>query len=390
MGEGRVSPFRRFWRALPIDGRGFLPPADRNARRLHAWAARSVWRRFPWPVRPFAILAGRILWCVRAIPLVRDFARRNGIARSRSLRLYADACLAGLPPAEAYYWRYLLNVRERPLSSRAFARILSQLGAPDQRSLLSDKVATAEALAPAAIRFPKQIALIPRHAAVTTLPPGESAFFAKPRSGAASRLTLAMDRLEGGAWRINGTDRDPAFVAALLQLALRRDDLIVQERLTATHELAGIAAIRPPVLRIHTLRGPERGQEPGIHSAILSTSMPRRSPANGRPNALMIPVAAGTGTMQRGFCFPEPLTGEPAWIGKTLPCYTEACRMALAGAALLDGLPMIAWEFILTPDGPVMLEGNSEPGHHFAGLAASAQPDTAPIFPLLARWLPEA
>lgn len=388
MAEGRVSPFRRFWRALPLDGGGFLPPLDPDARRLHAWAARNVWRRFPWPVRPVAILTARILWCARAAPLTRAFARRNAIPRNRAIRLYADACLAGTPPAESYYWRYLLNARERPLSSRAFAKILSQLGAPEQRKLLSDKVATAEALAIAGVRFPRQIALIPRGAAVTTLPPGEPALFVKPRSGAASRLTLAMDRLEGGAWRINGTDRNPAFVAALLQLALRRDDVIVQERLTATSELADIATIRPPVLRIHTLREPGGKREPGIHSAILSTSMPRRSPPDGRPNMLMTPIAVEASTMQPGFRFPEPLAGEPGWSGKPLPQYDEACRMALAGAALLDGLPLIAWEFILTPDGPVMLEGNSEPGHHYVGLAASAQPDTAPIFPMLARWLP--
>ncbi|NML07647.1 hypothetical protein [Sphingomonas sp. G-3-2-10] len=392
MGAGRPnlnSPFKRLWRELPIDGRGFLQPGDADARRLHRWATRRIWGRIPWPLRPFGILVARILWCAKALPLARAFAGRNRIGRGRTIRLFADACLTGMPPWEAYCWRYLLVAPARPLSSRALSKTLAALAVEDQRKLLGDKIATVEALSTAGIRFPKQVALIPRGAAVRSLPPGPDALFAKPRHGAASRFTLALDRLDDGAWRINGTDRDAGFVAALLELALRNDDLIVQERLTAAPELAEFATLRPPVLRIHTLRGPQGGV-PMIHSAVLSTSVPREVSIGARPNSRIIPVAIDSGEMQFGFRFPEPLARASGWSGKPVPGYEEARRMALACAAMFDGLPMVAWEFILTPGGPVMLEGNSEPGHHYIGLAASAQTDTPSLFPLLARWLPEA
>ncbi len=53
---------RRFWDALPIDGRGFVPPADPDARWLIGFTTRRRFRAVPAPLLPLMIVPARLIW----------------------------------------------------------------------------------------------------------------------------------------------------------------------------------------------------------------------------------------------------------------------------------------------------------------------------------------
>ena len=107
---GTRQALRRFWNALPIDGAGFVPPADSDARWLIRHATRKRLRAVPGPLRPLVVLAARLLLCVKAV----RWARRSGEA---AMRVYGDACLYGLLPRDSRMWRGPLGAPPRPMSS---------------------------------------------------------------------------------------------------------------------------------------------------------------------------------------------------------------------------------------------------------------------------------
>ena len=60
--------------------------------------------------------------------------------------------------------------------------------------------------------------------------------------------------------------------------------------------------------------------------------------------------------------------------------------MALQAMVLLPGLPLVNWDLMLTPEGPVILEGNTCGDWILTNLSALQEMDTARLEPLLRRW----
>lgn len=388
---GPIAAVRRVWTALPIDGRGFLAPADPDAARLIAIATRRRLHMVPPALRPLLIAATRVLWSVKAIWAVRRAARKFGFGPGEALRQYADACLFGLRPKDSYVWRSTLDT-PRPLSSMAFWQIQGAVEVPGERQRLGDKLVAAAALGHLPVLVPKLLAVIPAGTVEPRLP-ADTDMFVKPCNGSRGRNAFSISRMGPGAYWIDGARRDEAYTVARLREAAADDALVVQKRLTGVAELADLSTGdgAPPIVRIITAREPDG--EPVLHSAWFAIAVPGEKAAHPLRDAVRVPVAIATGQLLAGYWMGEPhrRLERSSWhqapiAGRILPGFAAAADAAIAAAQGFPGLPLIGWDLILTDDGPVILEGNSNIDWMFICWIAEGAPDAVPILPLLLRW----
>jgi hypothetical protein len=366
-----MGGIRRFWNALPIDGAGFVPPADPDARWLIRFATR---RRLGAAWLPM-VIAARLLWCLKTIPRVRRASRVFG--RTDTLRLWADACRYGLHPKDSILWRGPLGAPSRPLSTEAFSKIQSSVGDPGQRKMLGDKLATAAALERLGVPVPKLLAVIPKGTAEPVLRGGGD-LFVKPQNGSRSR----------DAFRVE----DRRDITARLKQAAARDTLLVQECLAPAPELADLATDNvPPVLRLITACEP--GGQPFPHSAWLAIRVPGEPGSHILRGVMRVPVSIADGTLLAGYWLGEPNKSfeTSPWhdtpiAGRTLPHFDAAVAAALAAAQAFDRLPTVGWDVILSDTGPVILEGNAHTDWLLITLVSQGTPDAPPLLPLLRRW----
>lgn len=57
----------------------------------------------------------------------------------------------------------------------------------------------------------------------------------------------------------------------------------------------------------------------------------------------------------------HPITKEKI-IGFKVPYYKEACKLVISASKIVKEVAYIGWDVAITPDGPVIIEGNSYPG----------------------------
>lgn len=381
------------WTALPWDGQGVAAPADADLARLRAAAAARFWRRLPWWSRPVLRPAARLAWLVAACLRVARFAGTRRLPAATALRLLADCALGGGRPVDSWAWRAHLASGPHPLPHRAAAAVLHALAEPSALAVLRDKQATADLLRSAGIPTPPVLALLPPGAAIDPRQPPwnrPAALFVKPRSGAAGRGAMAVDLLEDGRCRL----ADGTLVDAR-RLAPEGDDMLVQARLSAAPELADLAmAGAAPVLRLTTARTP--GGAPFLHSALLSVAVPGAPARAFLRGHLWAAVAPASGELTAGLILCEPGRryhrlpwNGAALAGRTLPGFAEAAALSLRAMEALPSLPLVAWEAILTADGPVFLEGNGIGNWLLTNLpiACGLAPPSLP--PVLRKWLAE-
>jgi hypothetical protein len=383
---------RRFWKALPIDGVGFLGPADPDARWLIAFATKRRLRAIPRPAGLAGIAAARLLWPAKAVEWTIHAVRQFGFGGAESLRMFAHACLFGMRPRDAYVWRYALGAPRRPLPCNAYAKIQSSVGDPAQRALMNDKRAAAERLAARGIAVPELLAVYGRNHPDPVLPADADDMFVKPANGSRSRGVFAVRRIAPGQYRIGGDVCDEAAVAARLREILARGTLLIQRRVAGAAELAGLETDgAAPVLRLITAREP--GGQPFLHSSLFSMRVPGMPASHPLFGHVRVPVSLDGGVLQAGYWFREPGTrlerspwsGAPI-DGQKLPGFAAAGEAVVAAAGAFDGLALIAWDVILSDAGPVILEGNAHCSWIFMTLARQGAPDAVPPLQLLRRW----
>lgn len=61
----------------------------------------------------------------------------------------------------------------------------------------------------------------------------------------------------------------------------------------------------------------------------------------------------------------HPATGTPI-VGFTVPMFREAVDLCLRAALVEPGLGYVGWDVAITPDGPILVEGNNLPGYDMA------------------------
>lgn len=144
--------------------------------------------------------------------------------------------------------------------------------------------------------------------------------------------------------------------------------LVVQPRLSCHGSLSDLALSALPTARIVTMHN-ERGEPEPVSATFRCPSDPTASVDNMKAGGLIAPIELSSGVLDiaskgyGGGDYPlHPVTGVPI-AGHVLTHWPDA--LALVKQAHLRGFAdyrLIGWDVALTPDGPVLLEGNGKPG----------------------------
>ena len=75
-------------------------------------------------------------------------------------------------------------------------------------------------------------------------------------------------------------------------------------------------------------------------------------------------------------------------IGRDIPCFFEACEMVKKAALKIPQMRYMGWDVGITPDGPVIIEGNNYTAHDFWQLPAQT-PEKHGMLPTIMKLVPE-
>lgn len=180
---------------------------------------------------------------------------------------------------------------------------------------------------------------------------GGSSLFAKSRKGMKGR----------GVFRISSSTPEPA-----LWEALREKSYVFQQTVEQHSALTAVAPDTLNTMRITTLR---RGSaEPKVVGAWIRFGRHGGIVDNASAGGLFNGVELASGRLsgpsmtkfeQGGQLYTHhPDTGH-SLVGFEVPCFEAALDMARAAARHID-YPVVGWDVGVTPDGPVLIEGNSD------------------------------
>jgi hypothetical protein len=291
------------------------------------WRARAVQRKF-------ALDAG---WRRRTVAIARArFADPNDIAL---FRIDSAGTLDG------YVRRY---------EDAAFNKAINPLGwTPD--CALADKARFAERCRAAGLPHPATIALAVDGRVQWFAEPDGRDLVAKPTDG------------EGGdGVRMLGMIADRATLATVL--GSPRGTILVQPRVAVHPALADVALAALPTVRIVTILD-ERGAPEVVSATVRLPSDPAANVDNMKAGGLLAAVDLVDGTLGLackgyggGDYHDHPVTGA-AILGRALPDW-QACRALVvdAHARAFADYALIGWDVAMTPDGPLLIEGNGKPG----------------------------
>jgi len=193
--------------------------------------------------------------------------------------------------------------------------------------------------------------------------------FVKPQRGKGGR------GVERWAWRngrFQATDGRSLDAAALLdhlrELAAIKP-LLVQERLVNHPGLERRGAGALNTLRTYTVTD-EDGRAEHIFSMFRMSRDPGKAVDNIHAGGLAAGVDSRTGTLgpatnftvlaRDGWHERHPTTGARI-AGYQLPFWPEVLDLALAAHRQLGGAFVVGWDIAITPDGPLLVEGNKSP-----------------------------
>ena len=98
------------------------------------------------------------------------------------------------------------------------------------------------------------------------------------------------------------------------------------------------------------------------------------------------PGVSGDGSL--GITYDEhPLT-HVQLLGRPIPCFFEACELVKKAALVNPRMRYIGWDVGITPDGPVIIEGNNYTAHDFWQLPAQT-PEKQGMLPTIMKLVPE-
>jgi hypothetical protein len=320
----RERAARRGWLRAGLDmavGAGF--------RLWIPWRARAVQRKF----------GSSDLWRRRATAIARaTFADPNDIALFR---------IEDEDTARTFIRRF---------EDAAFNKRINPLGwTPD--CVLTDKARFAERCVAAGLPIPETIATVKGADLTMLAEPGGRSLVAKPVAGEGGDGLTMLGPIAGeqalrGAMRSLGTD-----------------EAVVIQPLIETHaELRDLSLAALPTVRIVTML--DEHSRPEIVSATFRCpSDPQARVDNMKAGGLIVAVELESGRLGAackgyggGDYRQHPVTGADI-EGRILPDWVTACGLVRRahGEAFAD-YALIGWDVALTPDGPVLIEGNGKPG----------------------------
>jgi len=376
-----------FRRTLPhgIVSRHYLLPHPHPKASIH----RHLWLmgrhpRIPLPLFLFLELLIWLRWVLfacwrvswRAVMLRgKAVAEQDGIGRATQLGyLLYFGLYHCIPPGEVYafglyrpgsrrdFWDYIFLPEVQ-----AFHRWRGA-GAgetPESLAMLQDKFLLAEFLEARGIPMASILGVVSRSETFDPEPylRTRSRIFCKPRHGSAGRDAFV---LEGRGKEIevfaveSGVKAQPAGLECLKK-AMAGDDFLIQPFLENHPDFAGLCPGEDVItLRVITEIHPVRGKE--CYCATLE--IPNLSDGVLKGHIIM-PIEPPSGRIT---AFPGHLPSEARErhdavhdrIGNRAVPFWDAIReSALLAHQCFPDVRAIAWDYAVTPDGPVMLEGNT-------------------------------
>lgn len=158
------------------------------------------------------------------------------------------------------------------------------------------------------------------------------------------------------------------FVAYLEALSHKRP-LIVQERLLNHPDLIDICGHVLCCIRVLSCRN--KSGTPEVTNAAFRMALRDDATVDGlHRGGISANVEVDSGrlgpatnlglTPEVGWCERSPTTGAPI-AGRELPMWKEARAMAIKAHAMLPHKVIVGWDIAITPEGPVVVEGNGAP-----------------------------
>lgn len=398
-----IRLFRRVWYRLPLDGSGVFSWGPWPGRIFGKVAARDFWRRTApsgrWVLLPMA----RCIWLV-ACPVL---AVQQGFRRQAPLR---DICAAvwlgwtsGKPPACALLHRALAGEHKNRLAvadsipgDRTGVLLLAAVGSSADMKLASDKFAMASQILALGLPGPRTLAVLQRGEVPDLTTPvwtSGKALLVKPCHGGAARGIFTVFYAGGQQFVVKGhTSVSSQELAQRLMAAASRDTVLVQEWIGPAPEMEDLSPCAAPVFRVFVLR-PAPGEAPYVVSAMLKVLPPGLDAPQGVDELLLMPVNPETGVLDDGILLSQPAVrwqyspwGGGPIRGRWLRQWTETREMAEAASQLLPGTPLIGWDILLGPAGPVILEANTGISVFRSMLRHFEQGTTSPVPVSLLRW----
>lgn len=294
------------------------------------WRARSVQRRLGYDAA----------WRRRAVAVARArFADPNDIALFR----IGDAAELG-----TYIRRYEDAALNKILNPRGWTR----------NCALANKRLFAERCTVADLPHPPTVALLERGRLRVLAGPANRELVAKPTDGEGG----------GGVRTLGRVPDEEALAARTAALRAGRGVLLIQPRVSAHPYLRDLALSALPTVRIVTMRD-EAGTPEVVSATFRCPTDPAAVVDNMKAGGLIVPVALEAGRLglaclgyRGGDHSHHPTTGA-AIEGRTLPDWHAARALAeRAHAEAFGDYVLIGWDVALTPDGPMLIEGNGKPG----------------------------
>lgn len=197
---------------------------------------------------------------------------------------------------------------------------------------------------------------------------GQQDVIAKPSYRSKGQGVERFRRTAGG-WKRDDASLDEVVVAAHLR-AVREAGGVVQRRLPTHQALEDVSPGALPTLRVVTCLD-EQGEPEACETALRLSAGGPRPVDNFNAGNLVLPVDG------RGRCGPawlgggegaatrhaaHPATGAPI-AGRIMPDHDASLALALsAHRHFREGFTVIGWDIGLTAEGPVLVEGNWNPG----------------------------
>lgn len=295
------------------------------------WRARKVQRKFGLDVA----------WRRRAVAIARTrFADPQDLAL---FRIEDAAALDG----------YIRRFEDAALNKR-----INPLGWT-RRCALADKARFYARCRSAGLPHPETVATMSAGRLAVAAEPAGRDLIAKPADG------------EGGdGLRMLGAFVDAADLAQRLPAMLRgvRGTMVVQPRVATHPALGDLALSALPTVRVVTILD-EAGAPEVVSATFRFASDPAAQVDNMKAGGLIASVDLETGSLGlacKGYGGGDhavhPLTGAPI-AGRTLPDWTAGKDLAVrAHAQAFVDYALIGWDIAMTPEGPLLIEGNGKPG----------------------------